>query len=396
MKIIQAFTFEAAHRLPNVPATHRCHRMHGHSYRVELQVSGAGRSGDRLGDRLLRRRGSLRADPGAARPSLPQRDRGAGESDRRAYRGLDLAAPASRAARAFFGEGLGDADVLGRIRRRLISMTDERALVLFSGGQDSTTCLAWALDRFARVETLGFDYGQRHAHRARTAAAVLRQGLRDLNAAWARAARRGPHDRPARARRDLGHGADPRDARSPSARRPAQHLRAGAQPRFLTFAAAARLSARPAPHRRRHVRDRLFGLSRIAATTRSRRCRSRSISAWNAASSLRHAADVDRQGADLGARRADSAAQALVDLVVEDSHTCYLGRARRAPRLGLWLRHLPGLRAPGTGIREISRRRHQRMKKTRRSTSPRPMSLADQAKINFTGSLPALRRRSSR
>src|SRR5262249_52739328 len=37
------------------------------------------------------------------------------------------------------------------------------ALVLFSGGQDSATCLAWALNRFARVETLGFDYGQRHA-----------------------------------------------------------------------------------------------------------------------------------------------------------------------------------------------------------------------------------------
>ena len=38
----------------------------------------------------------------------------------------------------------------------------EAALVLFSGGQDSTTCLAWALDRFVRVETVGFDYGQRH------------------------------------------------------------------------------------------------------------------------------------------------------------------------------------------------------------------------------------------
>lgn len=38
----------------------------------------------------------------------------------------------------------------------------DRALVLFSGGQDSTTCLAWALDRFERVETIGFDYGQRH------------------------------------------------------------------------------------------------------------------------------------------------------------------------------------------------------------------------------------------
>jgi 6-pyruvoyltetrahydropterin/6-carboxytetrahydropterin synthase len=40
MKITQAFRFEAAHHLPQVPTTHRCHRMHGHSYRVELQLQG--------------------------------------------------------------------------------------------------------------------------------------------------------------------------------------------------------------------------------------------------------------------------------------------------------------------------------------------------------------------
>ena len=43
------------------------------------------------------------------------------------------------------------------------NFSSEPALVLFSGGQDSTVCLGWALERFGRVETLGFDYGQRHA-----------------------------------------------------------------------------------------------------------------------------------------------------------------------------------------------------------------------------------------
>jgi 7-cyano-7-deazaguanine synthase len=49
----------------------------------------------------------------------------------------------------------------------------EKALVLFSGGQDSATCLAWALERFAAVETIGFDYGQRHRVELDCRAAVI-------------------------------------------------------------------------------------------------------------------------------------------------------------------------------------------------------------------------------
>jgi 7-cyano-7-deazaguanine synthase len=57
------------------------------------------------------------------------------------------------------------------------------ALVLFSGGQDSATCLAWALDRFERVETIGFDYGQRHRVELECRAELLRR-MPSLHAGW--------------------------------------------------------------------------------------------------------------------------------------------------------------------------------------------------------------------
>jgi 7-cyano-7-deazaguanine synthase len=60
----------------------------------------------------------------------------------------------------------------------------ETALVLFSGGQDSATCLAWALQRFARVETLGFDYGQRHAIELECREHLV-DGMKSLGADWA-------------------------------------------------------------------------------------------------------------------------------------------------------------------------------------------------------------------
>src|SRR6476620_11442106 len=60
----------------------------------------------------------------------------------------------------------------------------ETALVLFSGGQDSATCLAWALQRFKRVEMLGFDYGQRHAIELQCRERLL-SGIRAMRPDWA-------------------------------------------------------------------------------------------------------------------------------------------------------------------------------------------------------------------
>jgi 7-cyano-7-deazaguanine synthase len=62
-------------------------------------------------------------------------------------------------------------------------MSPDTALVLFSGGQDSTVCLAWALQQFSRVETIGFDYGQRHAVEL-SVRARLRDRMTTLRTDW--------------------------------------------------------------------------------------------------------------------------------------------------------------------------------------------------------------------
>ncbi|MBJ2261955.1 MULTISPECIES: 7-cyano-7-deazaguanine synthase QueC [Pseudomonas] len=60
-----------------------------------------------------------------------------------------------------------------------------KALVLFSGGQDSTTCLAWALERYEHVETIGFDYGQRHRIELECRLNIL-QEVRNRFPTWAK------------------------------------------------------------------------------------------------------------------------------------------------------------------------------------------------------------------
>ena len=66
----------------------------------------------------------------------------------------------------------------------MTQISSDTTLVLFSGGQDSTVCLAWALQRFARVETVGFAYGQRHAVEL-TVRPRLRAAIAALNPDWA-------------------------------------------------------------------------------------------------------------------------------------------------------------------------------------------------------------------
>src|ERR1700742_4754647 len=66
----------------------------------------------------------------------------------------------------------------------MVPISSDTALVLFSGGQDSTVCLAWALQRFQRVETIGFDYGQRHAVEL-TVRGPIREAIVGVDPDWA-------------------------------------------------------------------------------------------------------------------------------------------------------------------------------------------------------------------
>jgi 7-cyano-7-deazaguanine synthase len=66
-----------------------------------------------------------------------------------------------------------------------IPTSQKKALVLFSGGQDSTTCLAWALTHYELVETIGFTYGQRHSVELKARPAII-QELRKMNIEWSR------------------------------------------------------------------------------------------------------------------------------------------------------------------------------------------------------------------
>lgn len=206
---------------------------------------------------------------------------------------------------------------------------ESRALVLFSGGQDSTTCLAWALDRFAHVETLGFDYGQRHRVELERREA-LRDGLGRLKPEWA--ARLGEdHTIDLSALGQISETALTRDAeiRMTEAGLPNTFV-PGRNIAFLTFAAALAY--------RRGI-GRLVGGMCDTDYSGYPDCRAETMRATATALSL----GLDRPiEIDTPLMRLDKAAtwalaeelggEALVALIIEESHTCYLGdRGERHP-----------------------------------------------------------------
>jgi 7-cyano-7-deazaguanine synthase len=200
--------------------------------------------------------------------------------------------------------------------------SSETALVLFSGGQDSTTCLAWALSRFGRVETLGFDYGQRHAIELECRDRLL-GGIRALRADWA--AKLGEsHTLPIPTLAEISDTALTRDVAIamredglPNTFVPGRNLI------FLTFAAALAY--------RRGIAHIIGGMCETDYSGYPD-CRDDTIKALNVAVSFgmarTFAFHTPLMWLDKGATwqlAHDLGGVGLVDLIREHSHTCYLG-----------------------------------------------------------------------
>ncbi len=198
----------------------------------------------------------------------------------------------------------------------------EGALVLFSGGQDSTTCLAWALDRYERVETLGFDYGQRHRVELERRAA-LRDGLAALKPEW-RERLGEDHTIALPALGELSDTALTRDVEIkfgesglPNTFVPGRNIV------FLTFAAALAY--------RRGLKRIVGGMCETDFSGYPD-CRDDTIKALQVALNLgmesRFSLETPLMWLDKAqtwALAEDLGGSALVELIVEDTHTCYLG-----------------------------------------------------------------------
>jgi 7-cyano-7-deazaguanine synthase len=203
---------------------------------------------------------------------------------------------------------------------------NDAALVLFSAGQDSATCLAWALSRFARVETIGFAYGQRHGVELEQ-----RQVLRRHMAAWRWGDGRLGDDVVV----DLaGYGALAESALT--ADRAIEMLESGLPSTFVPGRNLVFLSVAAAHAYRRGVSVLVGGMCETDFSGYPD-CRRATLDAMQTALSLGLDAPMRIETplmhltkAQTWALAHDLGGDALVELIVEHSHTCYEGdRAHR-------------------------------------------------------------------
>jgi len=203
----------------------------------------------------------------------------------------------------------------------MVAMT-ETALVLFSGGQDSSVCLAWALDRYRHVETVGFDYGQRHGVELEARLAVRAAIARDFPA-WA--ARLGEDHL-----LDLrGFGQVAESALT--ADRAIEMTEKGLPSTFVPGRNLAFFVMAAALADRRGLKALVGGMCETDFSGYPD-CRRDTLDAMERALNLGMAQDFTIETPLMRLTKAETWAlaktlggQALVELIVEESHTCYLG-----------------------------------------------------------------------
>ena len=249
----------------------------------------------------------------------------------------------------------------------------ETALVLFSGGQDSATCLAWALQRFARVEMLGFDYGQRHAIELACRDDLL-AGMKSLRADWA--AKLGDsHTLEIPTLATISDTALTRDVAIamgedglPNTFVPGRNLV------FLTFAAALAY--------RRGIRHIVGGMCETDYSGYPD-CRDETIRALQTALNLGMNKQFELHTPLMWLDKASTwklanelGGAGLVDLIREHSHTCYLGERGARHDWGYGCGECPACALRAKGWREYAERRRKcRSSQRRRSSQNLPASI---------------------
>jgi 7-cyano-7-deazaguanine synthase len=235
-----------------------------------------------------------------------------------------------------------------------VTLDTETALVLFSGGQDSTVCLAWALEHFARVETIGFDYGQRHAIEL-SGRVHLRERMSELNAGW-RSRLGEDHLVKLDALADISDTALTRetaieiaDSGLPTTFVPGRNLI------FFCFAGALAY--------RRGVRHLVAGMCETDYSGYPD-CRDDTIKAIQVALGLGldkrvtiHTPLMWVDKADTFALAEQIGGKAFLDIVIEDSHSCYLGDRSKRHDWGYGCGECPACRLRALGFAKFKSRK---------------------------------------